>query len=87
MVVLAKLRCVPVDFAVWTAIFTVLAAKITAHIVKCTETQRNFSSTTINYPSAVSSVYTPVRARARVCVCVCVCAGILYSERLYFDYE
>ena len=38
-------------------IFNVPAAKITIHTVKCTGTHRNFSSATMNYPSAVFSVH------------------------------
>ena len=53
MVVLEKLRCVPVHFTVWTVIFAAATVKITVHTVKCTETHRNISSAIINYPSAV----------------------------------
>ena len=35
------------------SIFYVVAAKITVHTVKCTGTHRNFSSATMNYPSAI----------------------------------
>ena len=57
MVALEKLRCFSVHFTVSTVIFTVSAANIAVHIVKCTGTHRNFSSATMNYPSAVSFLH------------------------------
>ena len=38
------------------SIFYGVAAKITVHTVKYTGTHRNFSSATMNYPSAVFSM-------------------------------
>ena len=66
MVTLEKLRCVPVHFTVRTLIVTVPAANITVYTRKCTETHRNFSSVTMNYPSAVFPVHIYIHIYMRI---------------------
>ena len=57
MVALEKLRCLTANFTVLKVFFIMPAEKTTFHTAKCTGTDRNFSSATINYLSAVFSVH------------------------------